>query len=72
LGEWSTAAGIVEEGFDNAGDLGGTLWSIKRPELGSTLAMVSVSFENVPVSLSLGANDMPHGIKVGPNRSNRL
>jgi hypothetical protein len=69
LGERGTTAGVMQKSLDDAGDLGRALGRVKRPELGGTLAVVSVSFENVTIALSLSANDVPHGDKGRPKPS---
>ena len=60
LGEWSTTAWVVDDILDDTGDLSRTLGSINWAELGSALAVVSVSLENVSVTLTLCANNVTH------------
>jgi hypothetical protein len=60
LRERCAAPGVVEEGFHNPDNLRRPLGRVDGTELGSTLTMVRVRLEDVPVALALRTKDVAH------------
>jgi hypothetical protein len=60
LGKWGATAWVVDDVLDDAGDLSRTFSGVNWAELGSALTVVSVSLENISVTLTLSSNDVTH------------
>ena len=67
LGKWGTTAWVVDDILHDTGDLSRTLGGVNWAELGSTLAVVGVSLENITLTLTLSSNDVTHS-KGRPSR----
>ena len=67
--EWGATTWIVNEFLDNAVDDGGALGGIEWLVLGGALTVVSVSTEDITVTLTLSTNDVTHVVKGLAKRS---